>query len=93
MPGMQTLPEMAEKQTAEGLHRMLVAAESVADDISLAGWLEREGFDVLTATDGQEALQIASSSWQPDVVLLDLTLPGVDGFSIYRQVREKTGRP
>src|SRR5215212_8496040 len=84
---MQTLPEMAEKQTAEGLHRMLVAAESVADDISLAGWLEREGFEVMTAIDGQEALQIAGSSWQPDVVLLDLTLPEVDEFSVCERVR------
>ncbi len=89
MPGMQTLPEMEEKQTAGGLHRMLVAAESVADDISLAGWLEREGFEIITAIDGQEALQIAGSSWQPDVVLLDLTLPEADGFSVYKQVRAK----
>ena len=68
---------------------MLLAVESVAEGFSLAGWLEREGFDVLTATDGQEAMQIAGSSWQPDVVLLDLTLPGVDRFSVYRQVRAK----
>jgi DNA-binding response OmpR family regulator len=87
VPGMQTLPEMEEKQTARGLHRMLVAAESVADDISLAGWLEREGFEIITAIDGQEALQIAGSSWQPDVVLLDLTLPEADGFSVCERVR------
>jgi DNA-binding response OmpR family regulator len=80
---------MAEKHSTEESHRLLLAADSVAEDFSLAGWLEREGFDVMTATDGQEALQIACSSWQPDVVLLDLTLPGVDGFSVYRQVRAK----
>ncbi len=67
---------------------MLVAAESVADDTSLAGWLEREGFEIITAIDGQEALQIAGSSWQPDVVLLDLTLPEADGFSVYERVRD-----
>ena len=88
-PGMQTLVDMAEKHSTEESHRLLLAAESVAEGFSLAGWLEREGFDVLTATDGQEAMQIAGSSWQPDVVLLDLTLPGVDGFSVYRQVRAK----
>jgi DNA-binding response OmpR family regulator len=88
-PGMQTLVDMAEKYSTEESHRLLLAAESVAEGFSLAGWLEHEGFDVLTATDGQEALQIASSSWQPDVVLLDLTLPGVDGFSVYKQVRAK----
>jgi DNA-binding response OmpR family regulator len=93
-PDVQTLVDMAEKhptgdaQTGES-QRLLLAAGSVAEGSSVAGWLEREGFDVMTATDGQEALLIAGSSWQPDVVLLDLTLPGVDGFSVYKQVRAK----
>ena len=87
MPSVQTLVDMAEKHSTGESHRVLLAAGSVAEGFPLADWLEREGFDVLTATDGQEALQIASSSWQPDVVLLDLTLPGVDGFSVYKQVR------
>src|SRR5215208_223551 len=79
---------MAEKHST-GESRVLLAAESLAEDFSLAGWLEREGFDVLTAADGQEVLQIAGSSWQPVVVLLDLTLPEADGFSVYKQVRAK----
>ena len=86
---MQTLVDMAEKHSTGESHRVLLAVESVAESFSLAGWLEREGFDVLTAADGQEALQIACCSWQPDVVLLDLTLPGVDRFSVYKQVRAK----
>ena len=85
--GMQTLADMAATQTAGGSPRVLVAAESVADDLSFAGWLEREGFDVISAIDGREALQIAGSPWQPDVVLLDLTLPDVDGFSVCERVR------
>src|SRR5215208_5983540 len=79
---------MAEKHST-GESRVLLAAESLAEDFSLAGWLEREGFDVLTAADGQEVLQIARFAWQPDVVLLDLTLPEADGFSVYKQVRAK----
>jgi DNA-binding response OmpR family regulator len=88
-PGMQTLIDMAEKHSTEESYRLLLAAESVAEGFSLAGWLESEGFDLMTAADGQEALQIAGSSWQPDVVLLDLTLPGIEGSSIYKQVRAK----
>ena len=84
---MQTATDMAEKQTAGESNRVLVAAESAADDLSLAGWLEREGFEVITATDGQEALQIAGSSWQPDIVLLDLTLPGTEGLSFCERLR------
>jgi CheY-like chemotaxis protein len=88
-PGMQTWADMAEKHSSGESHRLLIAAESVAEGFSVAGWLEREGFDVMTASDGQDPLQIACSSWQPDVVLLDLTLPGVDGFSVFKQVRAK----
>ena len=80
---------MAEKHSTGESHRFLLAAEGVAEGFSVAGWLERKGFDVMTATDGQEALQIACSSWQPDVVLLDLKLLGVDGFSVFKQVRAK----
>jgi len=72
-----------------GAYRALLATESVVEGFSLADWLEREGFEVMSAADGQEALQIAGSSWQPDVVVLDLTLPGVDGSSVYEQVRAK----
>jgi len=61
----------------------------VTEGDSLAGWLGYEGFDVMTATDVEEALLIAHSSWQPDVVLLDPTLPGVDGSSVYEQIRTK----
>jgi DNA-binding response OmpR family regulator len=77
-----------DSQTGEQ-YRALLAAGSAAEGSSLAGWLGREGFEVMTATDGQEALLIAGSSWQPDVVVLDLALPGVDGISVYEQVRAK----
>ena len=89
---MQTLADMAERQTAGGPHRVLVATESLAGDVSLAGWLEREGFEIMTAIDEREALQVAGSSWQPDVVLLDLALPGVDGFSVCERLRATNRR-
>ena len=89
---MQTLSDMAQKQTARGPHRVLVAPEGVADDVALAGWLGREGFEVMTAIDGPEALQIAGSSWQPDVVLVDLTLPNVDGVSVCERIRATNRR-
>jgi DNA-binding response OmpR family regulator len=80
---------MAERHPNGESHRMLLAEKSVAEGFSLAGWLEGEGFDVMTATDAREALQIAGSSWQPDVVVLDSTLPEIDGFSVYKQIRAK----
>src|SRR5215210_2281129 len=89
---MQTSADMTEKQTDGGSHRVLVAAQSVANDFSFASWLEREGFEVMAAADGQEALQLAGSSWQPDIVLLDLPLPNVDVFSVCDRVRATNQR-
>jgi DNA-binding response OmpR family regulator len=89
---MQTLAEMAEVEATGGPHRLLVAAKST-DDISLADWLKREGFEDMTAIDGGEALQIAGSSWQPDVVVLDLTSPEVGGFAVCERVRATNQRP
>ena len=71
---------------------LVVAAQCAADDVCLAGWLKRRGFEVITAIDGQEATQIADSSWQPDVVLVDLTLPNVDGVSVCERIRATNQR-
>ena len=78
---------MAEQETTGGSRRALVAVENADEGASLARWLRREGFEVITAGDGQEAVQIAGSAWQPDFVLLDLTLPEVDGFSVCERIR------
>jgi DNA-binding response OmpR family regulator len=49
-------------------------------------YLERAGFGVLTALDGEQALQVARSS-HPDLVILDLTLPRLDGLDVARALR------
>ena len=48
--------------------------------------LRYEGFEVLGATDGNSALEMAKSS-RPDLVILDLMMPGIDGYEICRQLR------
>jgi DNA-binding response OmpR family regulator len=50
------------------------------------GYLEREGWSVRTATDGDAALESARQE-PPDVVVLDLMLPGVDGVEVCRRLR------
>jgi DNA-binding response OmpR family regulator len=86
---MQTWEDMAEQVPTGESHRVLLAAGNVAEGDSLAAWLERKGFDVMTAADAEEALLIARSSWQPDVVLLDPRLPGFNECSVYEQIRIK----
>src|SRR6266545_374005 len=50
------------------------------------GYLEHEGFNVLAAADGQLALDLARQHG-PDVVVLDLMLPGLDGLEVCRRLR------
>ncbi len=53
----------------------------------LQGYLERESYQVLTASDGVTALELARTA-RPDLVVLDLMLPGMDGFEVCRQLRQ-----
>jgi two-component system alkaline phosphatase synthesis response regulator PhoP len=50
------------------------------------GYLEREGFHVLEAHDGLAAVELARQH-APDVIVLDLMLPGIDGLEVTRQIR------
>jgi DNA-binding response OmpR family regulator len=52
-------------------------------------YLEREGFAVATAADGPSGVDAARSA-RPDVVVLDLMLPGFDGFEVCRRLRQFT---
>jgi len=53
---------------------------------AVAGYLEHDGFAVTTAADGEQALAAARRD-RPDVVVLDLMLPGIDGIEVCRQLR------
>jgi len=47
---------------------------------------EREGYDVLSASDGEQALEIAWDE-MPDAVVCDVMMPGTDGLTVLRQLR------
>ena len=52
----------------------------------VTAYLERDGFEVTTAVDGEGAVELARSL-EPDVIVLDLMLPGIDGVEACRQIR------
>ena len=64
--------------------------ENIAELISL--YLTKECFDTQIVHDGEEALQAFERS-QPDLILLDLMLPGIDGYQVCREVRAKSQTP
>jgi DNA-binding response OmpR family regulator len=51
--------------------------------------LENEGFSVTVARDGERGVDLARAE-RPELVLLDITLPGIDGFEVCRKIREFT---
>ena len=53
--------------------------------------LEQQGFIVLEAEDGRSAVDVATKEI-PDVILMDLTLPHMDGFSAAKLIRMKSGK-
>jgi two-component system alkaline phosphatase synthesis response regulator PhoP len=55
-------------------------------------YLEHAGFSVLTATDGAGALRLAHQR-EPDLVVLDLSMPGMDGLDVARAIRRESALP
>lgn len=68
------------------LQRVLIVDDEVSVLKSVRAYLEREGFVVATAEDGGSAVELART-FQPNLIILDVMLPGQDGFSILRTIR------
>ena len=70
---------------------LVVEDEKAIADILVFN-LQREGYDTLAAYDGAEGLRCALSE-SPDLILLDVMLPEMDGFEVCRRVREQSDVP
>ena len=79
-------------QEAVGRTRVLVVDDDAALAEMLALVLRNEGFHSEVVARGDEALA-AFHDYRPDVVLLDLMLPGMDGIDVCRQIRTESGVP
>ena len=74
------------------MHRVLVVDDERTVTEVVEKYLLREGFEVAVAGDGAEALRLARV-WGPDLMILDLRLPGLDGLEVCRRLRQHTRLP
>ena len=71
--------------------RVLLVDDDVRNLLALTPILERWGLDVMAAGDGEEALETLATAGPFDVLLLDIMMPGMDGYQLIRQIREQPG--
>jgi two-component system cell cycle response regulator/two-component system cell cycle response regulator DivK len=67
--------------------KILIAEDNAVNRELLRELLEMRGYTVVEACDGEEALRMVEQS-QPDILLLDIGMPLLDGFAVVRQIRE-----
>lgn len=85
-------PPEASRDGDEQRRRILIVDDEATVREVVGHYLELEGFAVSQATTGLEALRMATAS-PPDMLILDLTLPGIDGLEVCRRLRGVSAVP
>ena len=80
-------PDLPETLDLSGAADVVLVVDDVPENIALLNdALDEAGYTVLVATGGEAALQLAQRA-QPDIVLLDAVMPGLDGFEVARRLK------
>ena len=69
--------------------RVLIVDDSPTETYKMSCILSRNGYDVVAAESGEEGIALAIKE-QPDIVLMDIVMPGVNGFQATRQLTKDT---
>src|SRR4029453_18922594 len=84
-----TTQPLAVHELANGVaHRVLVVDDNVDAASMLAALVRQLGHDVVVVHDGSSALE-AAEAYRPEIILLDLGMPGMNGFEVARALRER----
>lgn len=90
-PPADEAPVLLIADPAGGAVRVLVVDDNVDLVTMLASTLRHKGYSVRSAHTGPDGLNLARQ-WQPDIVLLDIGLPGLDGYEVARRLRTDQSR-
>jgi CheY-like chemotaxis protein len=69
-------------------HRVLVVEDEPENRLFIGLMLRTEGYDVLEAEDGQCALDLLSREPPPELILLDVMMPGLNGWQVFQRLRQ-----
>src|SRR3954451_15955105 len=78
--------EHVHHRVAQNMERILIIEDELPMRVGLEDLLEAEGYRALTARDGEEGLARAIEQ-KPDLILLDVMLPKIDGFAVCAELR------
>jgi len=76
-----------ERNRAMQIQKKILVVDDDPNNIVIVGELLGDDYDLKTATTGEEALEIALD-FLPDIILLDIMMPGIDGYDVCRRLRE-----
>ena len=71
---------------------VLIADDDGVTRAMVGSWLARSGYEVVAARDGEEALRLAGEH-DPDLLLVDVTMPGLDGYDVCRAIQADSETP
>ena len=85
--------EDSENEDGTRKERLILVAEDSADSaIPISLHLQQSGYQVVMANDGEEAVKVAALS-RPDLILMDLMMPLLDGLAATKRIREESPSP
>lgn len=79
---------MAAKRVRPVLHTILVVDDDAGQRAVVSELLSARGYAVVVACDGQEAVELLQAGLRPSVIVLDLTMPRMDGRAFLRHLRD-----
>jgi PAS domain S-box-containing protein len=86
------LSALAEVERSPAKRRILIVDDNVDAAVALASLLKKYGHDVLEVHDGTEAIK-AFEGFRPEIVLLDIGMPGMNGLEVARRLRQRNRSP
>ncbi len=74
------------------MKKVLIVDDNSSIVVILSDYIKKESMLVQSASDGEEALRLFDQ-WQPDIILLDVMMPKMDGFTVCKEIRKKSMIP